>query len=191
MLRPRVGDATISTMPRANLDKQPHEVAAMFDEVAPRYDHTNSVLSLRQDRRWREQVRRALDVRPGERVLDLAAGTGTSYYAMMPDPLAPNWIVEEARAADDRYILALRMKASACLTWHRKDARDPQIRAGYSFRERLPGRSVGMPVGERDDSVALQHPGDLHESLGLTLIVTEHSVKLKVPLGALHIASIH
>lgn len=65
-------------MPRANLDKQPHEVAAMFDEVAPRYDHTNSVLSLRQDRRWREQVRRALDVRPGERVLDLAAGTGTS-----------------------------------------------------------------------------------------------------------------
>jgi demethylmenaquinone methyltransferase/2-methoxy-6-polyprenyl-1,4-benzoquinol methylase len=65
-------------MPRASLDKQPQDVAAMFDEVAPRYDRTNSVLSLGQDRSWREQVRRALDIRAGERVLDLAAGTGTS-----------------------------------------------------------------------------------------------------------------
>lgn len=65
-------------MPRAKLDKQPHEVAAMFDEVAARYDRTNDVLSLGQDRRWRREVQRALDLRPGERLLDLAAGTGTS-----------------------------------------------------------------------------------------------------------------
>jgi demethylmenaquinone methyltransferase/2-methoxy-6-polyprenyl-1,4-benzoquinol methylase len=65
-------------MPRARLDKQPHEVAAMFDEVAARYDRTNDVLSLGMDRRWRREVVRALDLRSGERVLDLAAGTGTS-----------------------------------------------------------------------------------------------------------------
>ncbi|MEJ5944310.1 demethylmenaquinone methyltransferase [Pseudokineococcus basanitobsidens] len=65
-------------MSRADLDKQPAEVAAMFDAVARRYDVTNDVLSLGQDRRWRRAVVRALDVRPGERVLDLAAGTGTS-----------------------------------------------------------------------------------------------------------------
>jgi demethylmenaquinone methyltransferase/2-methoxy-6-polyprenyl-1,4-benzoquinol methylase len=65
-------------MPRAKLDKQPHEVAAMFDEVAARYDRTNDVLSLGLDRRWRREVVRALDLRAGERVLDLAAGTGTS-----------------------------------------------------------------------------------------------------------------
>lgn len=65
-------------MTRADLDKQPAEVAAMFDGVARRYDLTNDVLSLGQDRRWRRAVVRALDVRPGERVLDLAAGTGTS-----------------------------------------------------------------------------------------------------------------
>jgi demethylmenaquinone methyltransferase/2-methoxy-6-polyprenyl-1,4-benzoquinol methylase len=65
-------------MPRASLDKKPHEVAAMFDQVAERYDRTNDVLSLGQDRRWRQAVSEALDVRPGERVLDLAAGTGTS-----------------------------------------------------------------------------------------------------------------
>jgi demethylmenaquinone methyltransferase/2-methoxy-6-polyprenyl-1,4-benzoquinol methylase len=63
---------------RANLDKQPREVAAMFDGVAARYDLTNDVLSLGQDRRWRQAVARALDVRPGQSVLDLAAGTGTS-----------------------------------------------------------------------------------------------------------------
>ena len=50
----------------------------MFDEVARRYDLTNDVLSLGQDRRWRRDVIAAVDPRPGERVLDLAAGTGTS-----------------------------------------------------------------------------------------------------------------
>jgi demethylmenaquinone methyltransferase / 2-methoxy-6-polyprenyl-1,4-benzoquinol methylase len=63
---------------RARLDKQPSDVAAMFDEVAARYDVTNDVLSLGQDRRWRRAVVRSVDPRPGQRVLDLAAGTGTS-----------------------------------------------------------------------------------------------------------------
>jgi demethylmenaquinone methyltransferase / 2-methoxy-6-polyprenyl-1,4-benzoquinol methylase len=63
---------------RAGLDKTPHDVAAMFDEVAEKYDVTNGVLSMGQDRRWRGQVARALDLRPGQRVLDLAAGTGAS-----------------------------------------------------------------------------------------------------------------
>lgn len=50
----------------------------MFDTVARRYDLTNDVLSLGQDRRWRHQVIEAVDPQYGERVLDLAAGTGTS-----------------------------------------------------------------------------------------------------------------
>ena len=65
-------------MTRASLDKQPNEVAAMFDGVAARYDLTNDVLSLGQDRRWRRAVEQAVNARTGERVLDLAAGTGTS-----------------------------------------------------------------------------------------------------------------
>ncbi|WP_049564638.1 demethylmenaquinone methyltransferase [Streptomyces sp. SBT349] len=65
-------------MTRASLDKKPREVAAMFDAVAARYDLTNDVLALGQNRRWRAAVARAVAARPGERVLDLAAGTGTS-----------------------------------------------------------------------------------------------------------------
>jgi demethylmenaquinone methyltransferase/2-methoxy-6-polyprenyl-1,4-benzoquinol methylase len=63
---------------RADLDKDPHDVAAMFDGVARRYDLTNTVLTAGQDRRWRRRTREALDLRPGERVLDLAAGTAVS-----------------------------------------------------------------------------------------------------------------
>ncbi len=65
-------------MTRAHLDKRPGEVSAMFDTVAERYDLLNDVLSLGQDRWWRRIVARAVHARPGERVLDLAAGTGTS-----------------------------------------------------------------------------------------------------------------
>lgn len=65
-------------MSRAGLDKDPHEVAAMFDAVAHRYDVTNDVISLGQDRQWRKATLAALDAQPGETVLDLAAGTGTS-----------------------------------------------------------------------------------------------------------------
>ncbi len=63
---------------RAELDKDPHEVAAMFDGVAARYDLTNTVLSGGQDRRWRRIARESLALRAGERVLDLAAGTSVS-----------------------------------------------------------------------------------------------------------------
>ncbi|GAA1269917.1 demethylmenaquinone methyltransferase [Planotetraspora silvatica] len=65
-------------MTRASLDKQPHEVAAMFDRTARRYDLVNDVLSLGQDRLWRKATADAIDAGPGELVLDLAAGTGTS-----------------------------------------------------------------------------------------------------------------
>lgn len=65
-------------MSRASLEKDPHQVASMFDAVARRYDITNTVMSLGQDRYWRRQTRSALAIGPGERVLDLAAGTAVS-----------------------------------------------------------------------------------------------------------------
>lgn len=65
-------------MTRAELDKAPAQVAAMFDATAGRYDLMNDVLSIGQDRRWRKAVVAALGARGGDLVLDIAAGTGTS-----------------------------------------------------------------------------------------------------------------
>lgn len=69
-------------MSRADLDKDPRAVATMFDAVARRYDLTNTVLTAGQDRRWRNLTREALCLQPGERVLDLAAGTAVSTVAL-------------------------------------------------------------------------------------------------------------
>jgi demethylmenaquinone methyltransferase / 2-methoxy-6-polyprenyl-1,4-benzoquinol methylase len=69
---------TVAGVSRASLDKDPREVASMFDAVARRYDLTNTVLSLGQDRFWRRATRSALRIGPGDKVLDLAAGTAVS-----------------------------------------------------------------------------------------------------------------
>ncbi|MDY3127393.1 MAG: demethylmenaquinone methyltransferase [Corynebacterium sp.] len=63
---------------KADLDKKPFDVASMFDAVGEKYDITNTVLSFGQDRRWRKQTRAQLNLRSGEKVLDLAAGTAVS-----------------------------------------------------------------------------------------------------------------
>ena len=68
-------------MTRAQLDKKPADVSAMFDRVADRYDLLNDALSLGMDRRWRKAVSATVDAAAGQLVLDLAAGTGTSSRA--------------------------------------------------------------------------------------------------------------
>jgi demethylmenaquinone methyltransferase / 2-methoxy-6-polyprenyl-1,4-benzoquinol methylase len=65
-------------MTRADLGKRPAQVAAMFDRVAAGYDRTNTMLSIGNDRLWRVATTRAVAPAPGERILDVAAGTGTS-----------------------------------------------------------------------------------------------------------------
>lgn len=54
----------------------------MFDEVAPGYDRTNALLSAGNSWLWRILTVRALDPQPGQRILDIAAGTGTSSAAI-------------------------------------------------------------------------------------------------------------
>lgn len=54
----------------------------MFDGVARRYDRTNAVLSVGNAALWRIATVRAVDPQPGERILDIAAGTGTSSVAL-------------------------------------------------------------------------------------------------------------
>jgi demethylmenaquinone methyltransferase/2-methoxy-6-polyprenyl-1,4-benzoquinol methylase len=57
-------------------EEKPRHVRAMFDRIAPRYDAMNRLLSLGLDRGWRRLALDAIGVGPGDRVLDLACGTG-------------------------------------------------------------------------------------------------------------------
>ncbi len=63
---------------RADLNKNPDEIAAMFDGVARRYDIANDILSLGRTRAWRKKVKNLIAPTTGMQILDLAAGTGSS-----------------------------------------------------------------------------------------------------------------
>lgn len=69
-------------MATADLGKNPADVAAMFTDVAKRYDVTNAVLSGGNAALWRIATVKAIDPKPGEKILDIAAGTGTSSAAI-------------------------------------------------------------------------------------------------------------
>ncbi|HEY4701737.1 MAG TPA: class I SAM-dependent methyltransferase, partial [Streptosporangiaceae bacterium] len=92
-------------MARADLDKRPGDVAAMFDALAGRYDLMNDLLSAGQVRLWRRVVARAVAARAGERILDLAAGTGTStmtFAASGADCVACDFSIGMLRAGSTR-----------------------------------------------------------------------------------------
>ncbi len=65
-------------MSRADLGKEPNEVAQMFDGVAKRYDLLNDLLSLWRTKSWRKRATKIMAPKPGMEILDIAAGTGTS-----------------------------------------------------------------------------------------------------------------
>ena len=124
-------------MTRAQLDKKPGDVAAMFDSLAGRYDLLNDVLSAGQDRYWRRVVARAVGAGPGQRVLDLAAGTGTSSRTLTGTG---------ARCVACDFSLGMLSVGK-----HRADARQPA--AGVSF---VAGDALAIPFRDRSfDAVTI------------------------------------
>jgi demethylphylloquinol methyltransferase len=54
----------------------PAAVQQLFDQIAPRYDRLNDLLSLGVHRLWKRQAVAWVRPRPGQRLLDLCCGTG-------------------------------------------------------------------------------------------------------------------
>lgn len=59
-----------------DVDKRPSRIGGMFDDITPTYDRLNLLMSGSIDRRWRKRTLDMLDIRPGDKVLDIATGTG-------------------------------------------------------------------------------------------------------------------
>lgn len=66
-----------------DFDKRASTIAKMFDQVAGRYDVINTLLTAGQAQVWRAAVTAALEIKPGMKILDVAAGTGTSAAAFV------------------------------------------------------------------------------------------------------------
>ena len=141
------------TMSRANLDKDPDEVAAMFDGVAKRYDLVNDLLSLGRTKAWRRAATAIIAPAPGMKILDLAAGTGSS-----SEPLA---------AVGAEVIPA--------------DVSEGMLAAGRKARPNLPftkADALNLPFGEATFDVVtisfgLRNTADIDKALAQMLRVTK------------------
>ena len=111
-------------MSRASMDKNPEEVAAMFDGVAKRYDLVNDLLSLGQTKAWRRATTKIIGPKPGMKILDLAAGTGSS-----SEPLAAAG-ADVIPADFSEGMLAAGRKARPHLSFTKADALDLPFKEG-------------------------------------------------------------
>jgi demethylmenaquinone methyltransferase/2-methoxy-6-polyprenyl-1,4-benzoquinol methylase len=68
--------------------RKAEKVRRMFAAIAGSYDLNNRVHSLGRDQAWRRFAVKAADVREGERVLDVACGTGDLTQAFADSPAA-------------------------------------------------------------------------------------------------------
>lgn len=66
------------------LQEKAGRVADVFHSVADRYDVMNDLMSLGMHRLWKREAIAWANIRPGNRVLDLASGTGDLAALMVP-----------------------------------------------------------------------------------------------------------
>jgi demethylmenaquinone methyltransferase/2-methoxy-6-polyprenyl-1,4-benzoquinol methylase len=142
----------------ADLNKNPEEVSGMFDEVAKGYDRTNALLSGGNSVLWRIATVRALKIQPGERVLDVAAGTGTSSKALaragaqvVALDFSPGMVAEGRRRHPDIDFIvgdaeALPFPAASfdavTISFGLRNVSNPQVALGEMYRVLKPGGRI-------------------------------------------------
>jgi demethylmenaquinone methyltransferase/2-methoxy-6-polyprenyl-1,4-benzoquinol methylase len=140
---------------RADLNKQAGDVSGMFDDVAKRYDRTNTVLSGGNDILWRAATVRAVAPVQGERILDIAAGTGTSSAALRKNgarivavDFSPGMIAEGRRKHSDiEFIEADAEKLpfgdnefdAVTISFGLRNVNNPRVALGEMYRVLKPG----------------------------------------------------
>jgi len=64
------------------MSHQSDSVVALFDRIAPVYDRLNRIISWGQDRRWRRELARRMELKSDQVVLDVSVGTGDMALAL-------------------------------------------------------------------------------------------------------------
>jgi demethylmenaquinone methyltransferase/2-methoxy-6-polyprenyl-1,4-benzoquinol methylase len=142
-------------MSRADMEKNAEGVSGMFDDVAPAYDRTNAVLSVGNSALWRIATVRAIAPQPRERILDIAAGTGTSSAALAKTgatvvavDFSPGMIeVGRAKHPDIEFVEADAEKLpfgddefdAVTISFGLRNVQHPQIALGEMYRVLKPG----------------------------------------------------
>jgi len=130
----------------------------MFTEVAPGYDRTNALLSGGNSVLWRMATTKALDIRPGDRVLDVAAGTGTSSKAIQKAgaevvalDFSPGMVQEGRKRHPDIEFVegdaeALPFSAGSfdavTISFGLRNVHNPQVALGEMYRVLKPGGRI-------------------------------------------------
>ena len=150
--------STLDTVTTADLSKKPDEVAGMFDEVAKGYDRTNALLSGGNSVLWRMATVKALDLKPDERVLDVAAGTGTSSKALQKTgatvvalDFSPGMVAEGRKRHPDIEFVEGDAEAlpfpsasfdAVTISFGLRNVNQPQVAIGEMYRVLKPGGRI-------------------------------------------------
>ncbi|MGE5596011.1 MAG: ubiquinone/menaquinone biosynthesis methyltransferase [Hyphomicrobiales bacterium] len=118
-------------------DDKPAAVRRMFDRIARDYDRVNRVMTGRMDQRWRADLVERLAIADGERVLDLACGTG-DFAALARvrtrDVVALDFAHEMLRAAAHRDLYPVALVQADALRLPLADRSLTVVVSGFALR---------------------------------------------------------
>ncbi len=151
-----------------HVEQHAEQNVAMFSRIAGTYDLANDVLSLGHHRSWRAALLAAVDVKAGERALDVATGTGEVALALAArgadvvgvDPCEPMLEVARAKHSNVSFVvgdaMALEFGDAAfdvvTISWGIRNVADPQRGLNEFARVLKPGGRLavlefGQPSG--------------------------------------------
>lgn len=137
-------------------------VKSMFSDIAPKYDRTNSVLSLGVHHIWRAITVRESGAQPGMRVLDCATGTGDLALSFAKVVGRNGHVVGTDFNADMlSFAPAKSAKANVDITWEVADAMAlPYADASFDIASISFGiRNVDDPVVALSEMARVVKPG--------------------------------
>ena len=159
----------------------------LFEGLPPRYDRTGAVMSFGQDPRWRAAMVNAVDPRPGQRILDVATGTG-----MVARALAARGAIVTALDQSAAMLAVARAHAPANVTFVQGEAErlpfadasfdaltftyllryvdDPAATLAELARVVKPGGRIGMVEFGAPGNPVLKALWRIHTRVGLPLI---------------------